>query len=365
MGTATMASNRFEREAEAILREFGYVALRRSGSKHLMFRHTKDRERPYIRVPSTPRNASESLVFIRLAAEKGTATHTPPGRETDMPRKATAGTKDAPMGEKLVSLASSYMVKKAKDRKNARERGHTGRSDMDMRWPEEISSWMRRCLDTYGSVWNSDLRAAADELDLDASKLSEARRRIQAASYRTPVMPRNAGMTGYVSKLPPNATFMGGRGTKRGAAAAAETVVHPAEPEQQVETVNGNQGRRLEQGGLTPDEHAEAEQRMVQGHRRAEQERQEILAARGGGEMQTVAGETNGNGKKQTTLEAMLELVREAALEETHALTDEDIRTLTGMQEMHRRHASEATAAAGQIGLLLKRVAPNAVEVAA
>jgi hypothetical protein len=65
----------------------------------------------------------------------------------------------------------------------------------------------------------------------------------------------------------------------------------------------------------------------------------------------------NGNGtKRQTQLEAMLELVREAALEETHALTDEDILMLRGTQDNLARLRSDLDGMAAGIALLLKRV---------
>jgi hypothetical protein len=52
----------------------------------------------------------------------------------------------------------------------------------------------------------------------------------------------------------------------------------------------------------------------------------------------------------------MLELVREAALEETHALTDEDILMLRGTQDNLARLRSDLDGMAAGIALLLKRV---------
>lgn len=72
--------------------------------------------------------------------------------------------------------------------------------------------------------------------------------------------------------------------------------------------------------------------------------------------MQVVAGETNGK-RQLSGLEAAVELLVAEALAATFSLTDADIRTLRGIQETQRRHAEESTAAAGQIGLLLQRVA--------
>lgn len=353
MGTATTATTGFEREAEQLLREHGYECDRRSGKNHMMFRHAKDPSRAIIRVPSTPKNPSASLVFIRHAINKGTATHVPQGMETDVMAPKT--TTEQPMSEKLVALASSYMLAKAKDKRERRERGDTSKRPPDRRYPTEIGKWMRRAIEAYGCLDSGAINEAAKVLELDANQLSQARTDCGAAAYRMPgTGSAQVSRTDFVKRIPEGAQLAGGRvPAGKVKHPVKRTFVAPAAPP------NGNEGRRLEQGGLTDDEHAEAEQRMVAGHRAAEAERLEILARRGES-MQTVRGETNGNGK-MSELEAAMAMVREAALAETHALTLDDMRALSGMRETMRRHAEEATSAAGMITRLLERVAPAEV----
>lgn len=361
MGTAIAATTGFERDADKLLRASNYEPVRRTGSNHLMYKHRYDASKPHIRVPSTPKNPSESLVHIGHAIKRGSATHVPQGKETDItPQRTAAGGKS--MGQKLVDLATPHMLRVAEQKKAKAASGDKRRRDPDPKYNQECGKWIRRCLETYGKIHARDFAVAAEELALSPSEMSAARSDALATAYKLPGTPKDDVYTDFVGRIPRNAVTWGGRNLGSKAAGRPSknpvtvTRVEPTPP-------NGNEGRRLDQGGLTPDEHAAAERRMVDAHRRAEDERAALLAERR--DMQTVQDEQP-NGRPKSQLDAAMELLREAALADTHALTPTDLQALSGLREMHRRHANESTAAAGMITRILERVAPGTkVEVAA
>lgn len=291
-----------------------------------------------------------------------------------VPAKSTA----KGLGEKLVALATPHMLKVAAEKKAKSDSGNKTRRDPDPKYNTECGKWMRRCIETHGKILNADFAIAADELWLSPSEMSAARTYAGATAYKRPGDAKTAVYTDFVGRIPKDSITWGGRNIKgkdlgpghkvkgRDVKTSWQEPTAPAAPPNgngAAASTNGNEGRRLEQGGLTPDQHAEAESRMVAAHKTAESERRAILAERGEA-VDTVRGEVNGNGRaKMSQLDAAMEMLREAALADTHALTKEDIQALLGMAEMHRRQASEHTAAAGMIRRLLERVAPG-VEVA-
>lgn len=377
----------FQRQANTILKDAGYAYVGVSGKAHEIWR--KDGV-PDIHVPGSPSGGRDSMLArVRRAIRKGTALTPPSGQETDV--AAPAGKKDAPMSERLIEHASSYLKKKVEQRKAL---APGTKMPPDKKYPGEIAKWVRRCVETHGAISNADLAEAAKVLMLDPAQLSHGRQDAGCVSYRTSDMPAHQFVTDFVGRVPAGAKVSGGA-TKAPPKLMAAAEKEAAKEERMANrkpplrikatgrngdveikrfepTVasNGalgmrieNPGRPLEQGGLTPEERDEAEQRMLAGHRKAEDERAALLAERGA-DMQVVTGETNGK-KALSGLEAAVELLVQEALAATFSLTDEDIRTLQGIQETQRRHAEESTACAGQIGLMLKRVAAKKAEVAA
>lgn len=303
----------------------------------------------------------------------------------------TSRTKHVPneraMAEQLLQHTPNSLKKRAK------EVAETG--DQSLRAPHaDIARWVRKCLQSHGCLTNHDLNAAAAELGLSPSHLSAARVAVGAATFRNPEAagPSDPSYTDFTARIPANAVRMGRHaGSRNKKNRPVEPVIRsqveappmPTDPDDE-------RGRRLDQGDLTEAQRLEAEERMRNSSRMADEEAREIrerLAAGGAlsgqareplgvqlpDERDHANGNGNGNGAAAASMfpgipqgmVVALEMMLEQALAATFSLTEQDILTLKGQQEMHRRHAEESTAAAGAIGLLLKRVAAKKAEAAA
>lgn len=347
----------FQREAGPILKDAGYRYMNHNSSAHAIWRHPDGR--PDIHVPGTPSGGRDSMLGrIRRAVRKGTPLTPPAGVERDMVKAKT----EKPMSEKLLEVASPYMLKRAEERRRRLTAGDKTPMQADKRYPKELAEWMRQCILTYGRVLGSDIKLAAAELMLDASQVSDARKQAGCVTYRVKGMDKGATWTDFVSKLPADAMVFGGRGSTVKApwrAPKSKIVEKKASEKALPKDPDEAGGRRLDQGGLTEAQRLEAERMMRESTERADREIAERQAI--GRDMPAVVvGETeNGNGAMSRVPAGMLaavELLLQQAMDETHALTPEDLVYLRGWQDTCRRQADDLMSMASGIGKMLERV---------
>lgn len=203
----------------------------------------------------------------------------------------------------------------------------------------ELGAWMRKCITSHGVLSGSEIKKAAEELRLAPEQLSSARRESGSASFRY----AGAGSvtdetyTDFVKRIPADAIRMNGRklGVKTGRQknGRVKVITEPTPPAELPVDPDEVRGRRLDLGGLTPTQHEEAERMMRESTARADAEREAMQA------LQTPppAPPAPDNGSlKRSQLDEAMELLREAALADTHALTEADITMLRGHAETLR-----------------------------
>ncbi len=337
----------FKREAEAVLREGGYQLQRLSGKEHPVWKHP-DPARPPIHVPGSPRDPDHALIRIRRAVRKGTTPHIPQGVEAEVATKTKHVPNQRSLAEQLVRHAPAALHRRAA---NPEERLPADK--------KELGAWMRKCIESHGTLPGSAIREAAKELRLAPEQVSAARREAGAATYR---LPGAAGKTeetytDFVKRIPANAIRMTGRtpGTKNKTKPNGHVkVVRPAnEPQPAIDPSkilppdpDTIRGRRLDRPeGMTDEQYAEAERMMRESTARADAELAERRAA------------ANGNGhtpaEDDDEMSVLLAMVRETALKQTKALTKEDLMLIRGhMDTLRRRHDEDRGIIASITGIL-------------
>lgn len=338
----------FKREVAQVLTTGGYELAGKTGKEHDVWVHP-DGSRPAIHVPGTPRDPDFALVRIQRAVRKGTTPHIPTGSEFAM-----AGTRsnqtEMPLAEKLVRAAPPALARRA--------------ANPNERIPakvEDLGAWMRKCIQSHGALPGSALRAAATELRLSPEQMSQARKEAGAGSYRL----AGAGATSdetytdFVKRIPADAHVFVGR-SRKGARRVAPVIKSnlndlPTDPDEE-------RGRPLVGGDLTPAQREKAQTMMRESTERADAE----IAERRLTTQQAIESiAMNGNGKHVPAgMQAALELLMQTAIEETHAVTPEDIATLKSYSD--NLIAMQGTMLAMQRGItkMVERLAKPAVEPA-
>lgn len=360
----------FKREAESVLRTGGYAKSRTTGKEHDVWEYP-DGSRPVIHLPSTPRDPDHALIRLRRAVRKGTTPHIPQGTETDvMPPKTKHVDNGRTLVEQLVRHAPASLQRRARDIDADPERWGKAGTRLPAAAPKDIAAWLRKCIDAHGPIPGTEIAKAGEQLHLASYAISGGRAAAGMVSYRVKGDP--VTYTDYAKRVAQNeaAMVMGAPGKPRGRykKRAEKVVTLPIDPDEV-------RGRRLDRpDGMTDEQYEAAERMMRESTQRADAELAERRGVAINLDGQTIVvgvpGETqhthimppdaNGNGKPMTQLEAAMQLMVEAALAETHALTEEDIILIRGHQDTLRRHADEATGMAASLGMILARVEARA-----
>lgn len=318
----------FQRQANRLLADGGYEFVQTNSSAHEVWRKSGV---PDIHVPGSPSGGRDSMLLrVTRAIRKGTALTPPSGQETDMPAAKKTG---PPLSAQMVELASKQMLRDAEERVAARERGEPFRRPAGAGFMEEEAKWITRCLNTFGRISGADLNEAGEALQITQPDMSVAKKKARAASYRVTGTPRSETWVDFTKNLPPDAILFGGRKmgtknkTKETATQALDKILEPAPA---VAAHPEERSRPAALGSVEADFHNRVSPADADAH-----------------------SVVNG---ARSQLDAALELLREAALADTHAITPGDIMLLQGHRDTMLRTADDMRGMAASIGAILARV---------
>lgn len=285
-----------------------------------------------------------------------------------MPAKTKHVDNGRTLVEQLVRHAPAVLQRRARDIEADRDHYTAAGKRMPAAAPKDVAAWLRKCIDAHGKIPGTTITAAGEELHLASYAISGGRAAAGMVSFKMPNDP--VTYTDYAKRVAQTegAKVMGAPGKPRGKykPRAEKVIVKTAEPEVAPLDPDEVRGRRLDRpDGMTNEQYEAAERMMRESTERADAELAEKrLAAVAGQTYHALADQNgeavNGNGKPMTQLEAAMQLMVEAALAETHALTEEDITLIRGHQDTLRRHADESIGMIASLSKILARVEARA-----